>query len=123
MLSLRTDIVQVPLYSCEQMVKKVKKQATYDMQEDTPVQANTSALTGIKTGAESPQQKPRPASSHVLKPKARKRGQQTAMQQRRKQLKFDKALGVADRKSTKAVKLSSAKQRKQHAKGLWSKSE
>jgi len=33
------------------------------------------------------------------------------------------ALGVADKKSTKAIKLSSAKQRKQHAKGLWSKSE
>lgn len=33
------------------------------------------------------------------------------------------ALGVADKKSTKAVKLSTAKQRKQHAKALWSKTE
>ena len=33
------------------------------------------------------------------------------------------ALGVADKKSTKAIKLSTAKQRKQDAKGLWSKAE
>ena len=33
------------------------------------------------------------------------------------------ALGVADKKSTKAFKLSTAKQRKQQAKGLWSKAE
>lgn len=33
------------------------------------------------------------------------------------------ALGIADRKSTKAIKLNTAKQRKQHAKGLWSKAE
>lgn len=33
------------------------------------------------------------------------------------------ALGVADKKSTKAIKLSTAKQRKHQAKGLWSKAE
>lgn len=95
--------------------------------------------------------------------KPRKRGQGTATQKRRKQLRLDKvtcaalcsamhlcksicyvdllihrcavdgsygrgfptlqALGVADKKSTKAIKLSTAKQRKQHAKGLWSKAE
>ncbi|DBA77324.1 hypothetical protein WJX79_007964 [Trebouxia sp. C0005] len=106
------------------MVKKVKKQATYDMQEDTPVPEAASAQTGVETEPTAPQHMPAPASNPViLKPKTRKRGQQTATQQSRKLLKFDKALGVADKKSTKAIKLSSAKQRKQHAKGLWSKND
>ena len=39
------------------------------------------------------------------------------------QRRWLQALGVADKKSTKAFKLSSAKQRKQQAKGLWSKAE
>lgn len=103
------------------MVKKVKKRSTYDMQEDTPVQKAASAQADIDTSAAALEQKSAPKFS--IKAKTRKRGQHTATQQRRKQMKFDKALGVADRKSTKAIKLSSANQRKQHAKGLWTKSQ
>lgn len=106
------------------MVKKVKKQTTYDMQEDVPVQEAAAAQTGVDTEDTGHSRQAAPAvQQHNIKVKARKRGQKTATQQRRKQAKLDKALGIADKKSTKAVKLSNVKQRKQHAKQLWSKSE
>lgn len=116
------------------MVKKVKKQSTYDMEEDAPFQQAAAThddtllhqaavvQAGVVKGNDDLEQVP--AVGHEsLKCKPRKRGQGTATQKRRKQLRLDKALGVADKKSTKAIKLSTAKQRKHQAKGLWSKAE
>lgn len=116
------------------MVKKVRQQSTYDMEEDAPVQqaAATQGDTPVQQAAavqagavmDTTVLEQVPAVGHEsLKCKPRKRGQGTATQKRRKQLRLDKALGVADKKSTKAFKLSTAKQRKQQAKGLWSKAE
>ncbi|KAL3133200.1 hypothetical protein ABBQ38_007089 [Trebouxia sp. C0009 RCD-2024] len=109
------------------------------MEEDAPVQqaAATQGDTPVQQAAAVQAGELR-AREHLLlqrhslleslatqgrKCKPRKRGQGTATQKRRKQLRLDKALGVADKKSTKAFKLSTAKQRKQQAKGLWSKAE
>ncbi|KAL3149178.1 hypothetical protein ABBQ32_002009 [Trebouxia sp. C0010 RCD-2024] len=118
------------------MVKKVRKQSTYDMEEDAPVQQAAATqgdnlvqqAAAVQSGAVMDRNglEQVPAVGHETlyrKCKPRKRGQGTATQKRRKQLRLDKALGVADKKSTKAFKLSTAKQRKQQAKGLWSKAE
>jgi len=100
------------------MVKKSKKQATYAMQEDGPAIGPVSKTADMDI--EGPAKHGLGVQKTSLKPKPAKRGQRTAKQQQRKQMKLDKALGFSDRKQTKAVKLSNSKSKKQHAKGLWS---